>query len=102
MGLAKVSKIIPEKERDKLLKARIREYGVDSVLQAIENVKNSDFLMGRTGGSRPFQATFDWFIRPNNFPKVLDGNYQNKRSENNGGRFSWAELAAQMEAEGKL
>lgn len=102
LGLAHVSKIIPGKDRDKWLKARVREYGVDSVLLAIENVRNSDFLMGRSGGgSRPFQATFDWFIRPNNFPKVLDGNYNNKSSASVG-KFSWAELAAQMEAEGKL
>ena len=30
--------------------------------------------------SRQWQITFDWFVRPNNFPKVLDGNYDDKKS----------------------
>lgn len=75
LGLAKVTKIVTGKNRDKLLKARIREYGVDGVLQAIENIRQSDFLTGHN--KRGWVATFDWFILPNNFPKVLDGNYSN-------------------------
>lgn len=75
LGLAKVTKIVTGKNRDKLLKARIHEYGVDGVLQAIENIRQSDFLTGHN--KRGWTATFDWFILPNNFPKVLDGNYSN-------------------------
>lgn len=58
--------------RQKLLQARINEYGFDNVLKAIDNVKNSQYLKGYV---KPFRITFDWFIKPNNFPKVLDGNY---------------------------
>ena len=75
LGLAKITKIVTGKNRDKLLKARIREYGVEGVLQAIENIRQSDFLTGHN--KRGWAATFDWFILPNNFPKVLDGNYSN-------------------------
>lgn len=84
LGLSKVSKIVPATNRYKLLKARIKEYGVDSILEAIEKIKASDFLMGRTGDG--WTITFDWFIKPNNFPKVLDGNYQNKTGGKKGGR----------------
>ena len=84
LGLSKVSKIVPATNRFKLLKARIKEYGVDSILDAIEKIKASDFLMGRTGDG--WTITFDWFIKPNNFPKVLDGNYQNKTGGKKGGR----------------
>lgn len=58
--------------RQRLLQARINEYGFDNVLKAIDNVKNSQYLKGYV---KPFRITFDWFIKPNNFPKVLDGNY---------------------------
>lgn len=58
--------------RQRLLQARINEYGFDNVLKAIDNVKNSQYLKGYV---KPFRVTFDWFIKPNNFPKVLDGNY---------------------------
>ena len=59
-----------------MLRARIRENGVDAVLEAIENVKKSPFLLG--DNKKGWQITFDWFVRPNNFPKVLEGNYINE------------------------
>lgn len=72
-GLTQVTKITADTNRGKMLKARIREYGVDGVLKAIENVKNSTFLKGQN--QRGFEATFDWFVKPNNFLKVFEGNY---------------------------
>lgn len=60
------------------LTARIREYGEAEVLRAIENVKHSEFLQGKTDGR--WQITFDWFVKPNNFPKVLEGQYEESRS----------------------
>lgn len=62
--------------RKKLLDARAKEYGQDAIIQAIENIKESDFLKGQNPSG--WQITFDWFIKPNNFVKVLEGNYKNK------------------------
>lgn len=76
LGLAKVSKIVTGSQRDIMLKKRLSEYGIDEFLRAIENVRSSKFLMG--DNKKNWQITFDWFIRPNNFPKVLDGNYVDK------------------------
>lgn len=84
LGLSKITKIVQGKNRDKLLKARIKEYGRDRILEAIEKVKNSDFLKGQNKDG--WTITFDWFIRPNNFPKVLDGNYDNKHGAAVSGR----------------
>ena len=67
-----------------MLRARVNEYGVDEVLKAIEKVRNSDFLKG----SRDFIITFDWFVKPNNFPKVLEGNYDNRNSKGGSGSSS--------------
>lgn len=68
-----------EGERKKLLNARIKEHGLEAVYEAIERVKASDFLKGQNKSG--WTITFDWFIRPRNFQKVLEGNYDN-RSEN--------------------
>ena len=71
-----IVKIDPESKRGSMLRSRINSYGVDSILQAIENIRNSSFLRGQNKNS--FQITFDWFIKPNNFVKVLEGNYTDK------------------------
>lgn len=71
-NLPKINFIRNGSTRQRLLQARINEYGFDNVLKAIDNVKNSQYLKGYV---KPFRITFDWFIKPNNFPKVLDGNY---------------------------
>ena len=59
--------------------AIIREYGIDNVLSGVERIKDSGFLQGRNKNG--WVITFDWFVLPNNFPKVLEGNYDN-HSEN--------------------
>lgn len=69
-----------------MIRSRIREYGIDGVLEAVEKVRNSDFLMGRTGGD--WVITFDWFCRPNNFPKVINGNYDNRDAQQPAARQS--------------
>ena len=52
----------------KMLRARIKEYGIGSVLEAVEIVRASDFLMGR---ATDFQITFD-------------GNYDNREKKEQG------------------
>ena len=60
------------------LHARIKEYSKEDVLTVIENVKYSDFLKGNN--NRNWTADIDWILKPNNFIKVLEGNY-NKDKE---------------------
>ena len=64
-----------------MLKARIKEYSLDEVIQAIENIEKSPFLKGQNKNG--WMITFDWLIRPNNFPKVLEGNYIDKNKGGN-------------------
>ena len=70
-----ISKISCNSTRYKMLTARLKEYGIDDVLKAIENIRQSDFLKGNN--NKGWIITFDWFVKPNNFPKVLEGNYCN-------------------------
>lgn len=67
--------------RTQMLKARIREYGMDKVMEALRNVQNSDFLMGK---KTDFMINFEWFVKPNNFLKVLENKYHNREDMRNG------------------
>lgn len=60
-------------KRAEMLQARVREYGQSAVLEMISKAAQSSFLNGNN--RHGFTATFDWMIRPNNFPKVWEGNY---------------------------
>lgn len=75
------------KHRKATLDARIRERCADGKPadtiayweQFFESVAASDFLNGRT--SNPFTGTsIDWLLGPKNFPKVIEGNYVNRKS----------------------
>ena len=88
-GLKPVSKLTSGTKRAKCLNARIKEYGIDEVLAAIERIKNSDFLKGNNKSG--WMITFDWFVLPNNFPKVHDGYYENSTPQpQNGGSYAQA------------
>ena len=82
LNLSKVVSIKPNSNRAKLLNSRIKEVGIEKVIEAIESINNSDFLKGQN--DRGWCITFDWFIKPNNFIKVLEGNYLNKGEKMNG------------------
>lgn len=73
LGIQPVIRMTPK--RSQLLKARIREYGMEKVMEAIEKVKKSDFLTGR---KKDFIITFEFFINPNKFIKILEGFYDNR------------------------
>lgn len=91
-GLKPISKLTSGTKRAKSLNARIREYGIDEVIAAIEQIKNSDFLKGNN--KRGWMITFDWFVLPNNFPKVHDGYYKNSAPPPQNGAQSHVEQFA--------
>ena len=80
--MKQIVKIPSDSKRGVMLKARIREYGVESVLDAIGKVKDSPFLKGQN--ARSWVITFDWLIKPNNFIKVLEGNYDDESKASGG------------------
>lgn len=97
LGIKSVYKIVPSSKRYGNLRARLKQYGKDAVLTAINNIRSSSFLCGdnKTG----WMITFDWFVLPNNFVKVLEGNYgtwvckdtpQKKGDDRYDGIKSWA------------
>jgi hypothetical protein len=58
------------------VKARISDYSLEDVYTMIDNVGSSEFLQG--GNDKGWTATFDWCFLPNNFIKVLEGNYNSE------------------------
>lgn len=60
-------------KRKSHINARVKEHGLEAVYKVIDNVSKSSFLRGNN--SRGWTANFDWIILPNNFVKVLEGNY---------------------------
>lgn len=78
-GIKPISKCNSGSKRYESLCARIREYGIEDVINAIDKIKVSDFLQGKN--DKGWTIAFDWFVKPSNFPKVLEGNYDNKESE---------------------
>lgn len=80
-GIKPISKLQSTSQRYQMLSARLNEYGIEDVLKAIDKIKGSSFLQGRTKvGAQWFD--FEWFVRPNNFPKVLEGKYDDAEESN--------------------
>lgn len=58
--------------RKNAIKARAKEYSVDTIYKVFALAEASDFL---TGKRTDFHASFDWIMAPSNFVKILEGNY---------------------------
>lgn len=87
---------IISKARKESVRARMREYGKKALFEVIQKAAASDFLNGKS--QRGFLATFDWLFKPTNFPKVLEGNYDNRDFNNN--RYEQRTSDIQQRAEG--
>lgn len=77
-SLPKVIKIT--NQRKTAISARLKEHGVDQIKKMLSNVSESDFLQGINKNN--WTADFDWLFKPQNFLKVLEGNYKNKTNGN--------------------
>ncbi|NFA59497.1 phage replisome organizer N-terminal domain-containing protein [Clostridium sporogenes] len=82
LNLNKLVSINSGTNRYKLTNARIKEYGLEAILQAIDNIKDSSFLRGQN--KKGWTIKYDWLVKPNNFIKVLEGNYTDKEGVNGG------------------
>jgi|GEM_PF-1638006 len=85
-GLPTVAKLT-DKRRGKL-KARLQDCGgLDGWTAALEKIRASPGLLGRTGGS--WRANFDFVLQESGFIKIMEGNYDgwvetNRRSGESG------------------
>jgi len=80
-GIPPVKRITEGSTRNIQLNARLKQYSLDDFRSAINEIKQSSFLKGQNKSS--WIITFDWFIKPSNFQKVLEGNYNDKKEIRN-------------------
>lgn len=78
--------------RRKHLKSLINQYGETEIYHAFDKVADSHFLSGKSG---KWHATFDWTIKPANFIKIIEGNFDDRDSAPDDSMISG--LAAYME-----
>lgn len=76
LGLKTLRDIKVGTKRYEQTMARIKQYGMQDILDAIDNITKSSFLKGQN--KQGWTIVYDWFIKPNNFIKVLEGNYDDK------------------------
>ena len=67
-------------QRQNHVYARCREFGRQSLAEVVKKAAASDYLNGKN--QRGWVADFSWLFRPNNFVKVLEGNFDNRNEDN--------------------
>lgn len=82
LGLQQLQKVTSDSKRGGMLRARVNEYGVDAVLKAIDNIRESPYLKGQSNSG--WVITFEWFVKPNNFIKVYENAYKEGRKNGAG------------------
>lgn len=65
--------------RKKAVKARIAQYGKESIRTVFNLVLQSSFLLG--GNDHNWKCDFDWIFKQANCTKILEGNYNGKRTD---------------------
>lgn len=78
-GFTKVRSFPVASARGKAIWRLVGQYGLETVLAAIEKTKDSEFL--RELGDR---VTLDWFLQAEHFQKVLEGQYDRKWERRSG------------------
>lgn len=72
---------IPRKldaDRRAKLKARLADVSLDGWCDAMSRIRASPFLRGE---ATSFRASLDWFLKPLNLRKVLEGNYEDRNGQ---------------------
>ena len=67
--------------RKRAVKARIAQYGKESVRSVFNLILQSPFLLG--ANDRNWKCDFDWIFKQANFTKILEGNYNGTRLSKN-------------------
>lgn len=84
-SFTKVSKLARDSNRGKMLNARLKEYGLENVLKAIDIADKSNYLHSE----KALWFDFEWFVKPNNFPKVFEGKYNNRDDTSENIKDKW-------------
>ena len=64
--------------RRKAVQSALQAVGQEKLTELFHKAEASDFLTKRN--SSGWKAGFDWLMKPENYTKVLEGNYDNRNS----------------------
>lgn len=73
-----IRSVTPGTKRHTLVLGLVKQYGEDGVREAIGRLLACDYTNG--GSNIGWLPTFDWFVQPDNFQKVLEGNFFDGRA----------------------
>lgn len=71
-------KKLSESRKNEILE-RLKTYSIDDFKTCFEKAEASSFLKGKN--KREWTATFDWIIQDTNMAKILEGNFDDKKSQ---------------------
>ena len=64
--------------RRKAVQSALQAVGQEKITELFRKAEASDFLT--KSNSTGWKAGFDWLMKPENYTKVLEGNYDNRNS----------------------
>ena len=73
-----ICSVTPGTKRHTLVLGLVQQYGEDGVREAIGRLLACGYTNG--GSNIGWLPTFDWFVQPDNFVKVLEGNFRELRA----------------------
>lgn len=79
-GAPPIRKFGPERRKNCL--ARLESEGLQELLQAIEKLAKSQFLLGKSDRS-DWKADIDWLLKPGKVNAILEGKYDNSGNNSN-------------------
>ena len=76
-------------QRRRAIKARFREGNtIEDFQEVFAKVQGSDFLTGKNGG---WKCGFDWILKPANWQKIKEGNYDDGTKRNTNPALNYAQ-----------
>lgn len=92
--IAQVRKLTEARRRS--VRARVEEYGRESVAEVFRSVLDSPFLLGQN--KRGWVASFDWIFKKSNYIKILERQYAGRKNGTQCRRDSVSRLEQLAEA----
>ena len=83
------------KTRQTLLKQRLKEFSQEEIINTLESIKNSPFLLGDNDNN--WQATVDWVLKANNFIKLYERNYEKTKTKQSKEKTKGQEINESLE-----
>ena len=88
-------------DREMSIENLLSEFSEEDVNTVFQNIRNSDYLTGKTSYSgRGFKVYFDWILDKSNFLKVLEGTYENRALLKNLETIKGTNIGMSMTADG--